>query len=110
MLVFVLVCNVYVYYLAVCSLELLPNLELQMLDDMLGHDFALKLGDLAALILDQPDKFAVILIWMMAVPPSALVDVCTDASLLPLAASRLLACRVVHFSILGLSVLVDDLR
>ena len=111
LLVLVLVCDVHVDYLAIGGLKLLANFELQVLDYVLRHDFALKLGDLAALLLDQPYQLAVVLIrvLLIVVRPSALVDVRTDAPLLPLAASWLLACRVVHFSILCLAVLVDDL-
>ena len=56
-----LVLVLYVHHL-VCGVKLLANLQLQMLDDVLGHHFALKFRDLATLLLHQLDKLTVLIV------------------------------------------------
>ena len=61
-----------------------------MLDNVLSHDLALKLGDLKALLLDQLDQLTVVALLLIMIVVSGLV--CTHAPLLSLTTPVFLVC------------------
>ena len=76
-----------------------------MFDDVLSHDLALKLRNLAALLLDALNQFIVLVLLL----ERDCLMVGTDSALLTLTTAWLLARRVMHLGILRLTILVDDL-